>query len=340
MMVRMPRTPRSLLLALALVALLVPTAAVAADSEQVSEISDSRIDESSGLVISPEHDDLAYTINDGDKPIVYAIQISTGNVVGTTRVGGGSVEDTESIAIDGNGRMWLADLGDNDRERDDTALYAFREPGPGQHSVTAKRYPVSYEGGPADIETFMVHPKTGKKFLATRDEKAPGTLYSLPKKLTRNGDNRAAHLDKPVPVDTSDGTFTPSGSQALIRTGDAVHVFDPETWSEVERLSVPEVENGESIAMEPGGRSFIIGSEGENSPLIRVAFESEEPEASPSPTPSPTPEENVDASDEESDEGVTIPVYLVVAIAAVVILALAAIWVASRRRHSRWHNGP
>jgi hypothetical protein len=55
----MPRTPRSLLLALALVALLVPTAAVAADSEQVSEIRDSRIDESSGLVISPKHEDLA-----------------------------------------------------------------------------------------------------------------------------------------------------------------------------------------------------------------------------------------------------------------------------------------
>jgi hypothetical protein len=232
--------------------------------------------------------------------------------------------------------MWLADLGDNDTERDDTALYAFREPGPGQHSVTAKRYPVSYEGGPADIETFMVHPKTGKKFLATRDEKSPGKLYSLPKKLTRNGDNRAKDLHKSTPRDTSDGTFTPSGSQALIRTGFAVHVFDPETWSEVEELSVPEVENGESIAMEPDGGSFIIGSEGENSPLIRVAFESEEPEASPTPTPSPTPD-TVDASDEESDEGVGTPVYVIVAIVAVAVLALVAFWVARRRQPTGRH---
>src|SRR5687768_4191126 len=190
-MVAMSRSLRSHLLALSLVALFVPTAAVGQDSEKISEMSDPRIEESSGLVISPKHEDLAYTINDGDKPIVYAIEISTGNVVGTTRVGGGKVEDTESIAIDGNGRMWLADLGDNDKERDDTALYTFREPGPGQHSVTAKRYPVSYEGGPADVESLLVHPKTGKKFLATRDEKSPGKLYSLPKKLTRNGDNRA-----------------------------------------------------------------------------------------------------------------------------------------------------
>ena len=338
MMDAMPRTLRSLLLALSLLALCVPTAAMGADSEEISEIGDRRIDESSGLVISPEHEDLAYTINDGDNPIVYAIEISTGNVVGTTRIRGGGVEDTESITIDGNGRMWLADLGDNDKERDDTALYAFREPGPGRHSVNAKRYPVSYEGGPADIETFLVHPRTGEKFLATRDEKSPGKLYSLPKKLTRNGDNRATDLDKSVPLDTSDGTFTPSGSQALIRTGYAVHVFDPETWSEVERLSVPEVENGESIAMEPDGASFIIGSEGENSPLIRVAFRPPATSETTPPSEPTPPEETSDAQSDESDEGATIPVYAIVAIAAAVILALVALWVARRRQHP-WASG-
>ena len=55
-----------------------------------------------------------------------------------------------------------------------------------------------------------MHPKTGEKFLASKDEEAYGTLYSLPKKLTRDGDNRATDLGKPVPRDASDGTFTPS----------------------------------------------------------------------------------------------------------------------------------
>jgi hypothetical protein len=331
----MPRTPRSLPLALTLLAVCVPIAAVAAESEKVSEISDSRIEESSGLAVSPEHEDLAYTINDGDDAIVYAIEISTGDVVGTTRVRGGKFDDTESIAIDGKGRMWLADLGDNDRERDDAALYRFPEPGPGRHSVNAKRYPVSYEGGPADIETLLVHPKTGEMFLATRDEEARGSLYSLPRKLTRNGANRAADLNKSVPVDTSDGTFTPSGSQALIRTGEAVYVFDPETWSELERLSVPAVENGESIAWEPNRDSFLIGSEGENSPLIRVAYGSDATaSATPPAEQEPAAEEPVE---EPAEEGATIPVYLVVAILAVVILALVAIWVARRRQHTPRH---
>ena len=331
----MPRTPWSLPLALVLAALLVPTAAVGAESEKVSEISDSRIEESSGLVVSSEHEDLAYTVNDaGNDPIVYAVRISTGEVVGTTLVGGGDVADSESIAIDGNGRMWLADLGDNDEERDDTALYAFPEPGPGDHSVDAKRFPISYDGGAVDIEAFLVHPKTGKKFLASKEKKQPGTLYALPAKLKPSG-NRATDTGRPMPEDTSDGTFTIDGSQALIRTRESVFVYDPKGWKQVGEISVPEVEQGETIAMEPGGTSFLIGSEGENSPLIRVAFS---PEATASATPpaeqEPAAEEPVD---EPEEEGATIPVYLVVAIVAVVVLALVAIWVARRRQHTPRH---
>jgi hypothetical protein len=335
MMCGMPRTPRSILLALSLAALLVPTAAVGAESEKLSEIGDSRIKESSGLTISAEHEDLAYTINDaGNDPIVYAIKISTGDVVGTTRVGGGDVEDSESIAIDGDGTMWLADLGDNDEERDDTALYAFPEPGPGDQSVTAKRYPVSYDGGAVDIEALLVHPKTGKKFLASKEKKKNGTLYVL-KKLSENGDNRARDLGKPMPQDTSDGTFSIDGSQALIRTRSAVHLFDPKTWTEVGSLDVPEVEQGESIAMEPGGTAFIIGSEGKNSPLIRVAFGSDATaEATPPSEQEPAEEPDEEESD-ESDEGATIPVYAVVAIVAAGIMALVALWVARRRQHAR-----
>jgi len=337
MMSAMPRPHRSILLALSLSALLVPTAAIGAESEKLSEISDSRIKESSGLAISAEHDDLAYTINDaGNDPIVYAIKISTGDVVGTTRVGGGDVEDSESIAIDGDGTMWLADLGDNDEERDDTALYAFPEPGPGDQSVTAKRYPVSYDdGGAANIEALLVHPKTGKKFLASKEKKKSGTLYSLPKKLSENGNNLATDLGKPMPRDVSDGTFSIDGSQALIRTRSAVHLFDPKTWKEVGTLDVPKVEQGESIAMEPGGTAFIIGSEGKNSPLIRVAFGSDATAEATPPEEQEPPAEEPDEESDESDEGATIPVYAVVAIVAAGIMALVALWVARRRQHAQ-----
>lgn len=296
----------------------------------VSHISDSRVKESSGLAISSAHDDLGYTMNDaGNAPFVYAIRISTGAVVGATRVGGGDIRDTESIAIDRDGTMWLADLGDNKKKRDDVALYAFPEPGTGDHSVTARRYPVTYEGGPADVEGFLVNPETGAKFLASKKKKHEGTLYSLPATLSTNHENVATDLGKPVPPKVSDTTFTTDGSQALIRTRDAAYVFDPQTWQEVRVLSVPPVKQGESIAMDPSGRSFIIGSEGKDSPLIRVPYD---PAGTATATPSPTP--TVDESTPSTEKASrAVPPWLVVVAAVVGFGAVAtALWVVARRR--------
>lgn len=316
--------PLSLAIAVPLVAVCAGGVAASSDSSELSRISDSRIQESSGLVISSVHDDLAYTINDaGNDPVVYAIQISTGDVTGTTRVGGGDIEDTESLAIDGEGTMWLSDLGDNDAERDNVALYAFPEPGPDDQEVTAKRYPVTYEAGAVDIEAFLVHPKTGAKFLASKNKESNGLLFSLPESLSTSSPNVATDLGKSMPQDVSDGTFTPDGSQVLIRTRKAVHVFDPESWKEIRKLSVPEVEQGESIAMDPDGGSFIIGSEGEDSPLIRVAYTPEGSGATLAPDELGSPSQN-----ETGDVGV--PVYLVAGAAVVAVVALAA-WVVNRR---------
>ena len=332
MMARMRRAIRSFVPvpALVLVMVCVPTTAVGADSsEKVSEITDSRIKESSGLTISSAHDDLAYTMNDaGNAPIVFAIKVSTGDVVGTTRVEGGTIKDTESIAMDGEGTMWLADLGDNDERRDDVALYAFPEPGPGDHTVTATRYPVSYEAGPVDVEAFLVHPRTGAKFLASKNKKSSGTMYALPKKLSESSPNVATDLGKPVPEDVSDGTFSIDGTQALLRTRKEVYLVDPATWQTAGTVPVPPVEQGESIAMEPGGTSFLIGSEGKNSPLFRVAFGPDAPGVSPSPSPAEEP-----ATAPPSEEGVAVPGWLVVVggLAAVGALAAVAVWVSRRR---------
>ncbi len=328
MMCAMNRHLGSVVLALSIV--LVPSAA-GSESSEVSRISDDRIKESSGLAISAQHRDLAYTINDaGNAPIVYAIEISTGDVVGETKVGGGPVRDSEAIAIDGKGRMWLADLGDNDEERDDVALYRFPEPGPGNHSVDATRFPVSYGSGPVDVEAFLVHPETNEKFLITKEKKNGGALLALPGKLAADRANPARDVGKQMPQDTSDGTFTPDGSQALVRTRESVFVYDPKTWQQVEQLSVPEVEQGESIAMEPDGRSFIIGSEGKNSPLIRVAFGPQD-EATDAPTDEPTPAPTAEPEAAE-ETGTALPAWVVIVggLAAVGVLAGVAWWVARR----------
>ena len=70
----------------------------------VSVIRDGRITESSALALSVTHDDLVYTVNDrGNRPMIFAIRLSTGDVVGATDISSLSVEDTESRAVDSAG---------------------------------------------------------------------------------------------------------------------------------------------------------------------------------------------------------------------------------------------
>jgi hypothetical protein len=195
--------------------------------------------------------------------------------------------------------------------------------------VTARRYPVTYDDGPVDVEALLVDPTTGAKFLASKKKKDNGTLFGLPAKLSTSHDNLAADLGRPVPPKVSDGTFTTDGSRVLLRTRDAVHVFDPESWDEVKILSVPPVKQGESIAMEPFGTSFVIGSEGKDSPLIRVPYEPAESETA---TPSPTPgdDQSTPAPEEESSG---VPAWLAIAVGLVAFGAVAtAAWVVARRR--------
>ena len=104
-----------------------------ATPDVVSTLSDPQITESSGLVVSTEDDDLAYTINDsGNAPIVYAVEISTGTTVGTTRLAG-DLLDTEALSIDQDETLWIADTGDNRAQRTDVALYS--TPAPDRKSV-------------------------------------------------------------------------------------------------------------------------------------------------------------------------------------------------------------
>jgi hypothetical protein len=280
------------LLVALLVVVLVSSLARRADGAEagpdvVSRINDPRITESSGLAISVKHDDLAYTINDsGNAPIVFAIKISTGAVVGTTTITGNTPLDTEAIAIDGHGELWVADTGDNQERRTDVALYALPEPGAGVHSVAAKRYPLSYPDGPADVETLLINPRTGTKGVVTKGLFA-GELLSLPKNLTTQGPNAAKVVANDMPALVTDGTMSADGRFALLRTYSDIHLYDARTRKQIRSQPAPPQPQGESIALERSQKSFLIGSEGADSALIRVPLTL--PKTSePKPTATPT----------------------------------------------------
>ena len=291
----------------------------------VSTMTDPRITESSGLVLSNRHSDLAYTINDsGNAPLVFAIRVSTGEVVGTTKVTGGTLVDTEALSIDSDGNLWIADTGDNNSSRNDAALYSLPEPGEGDHTVSARRYRVGYSNGPQDVETLIINPKTNKKYLVSKGLFG-GEVYPLPESLKGDVENSLAPQAGEVPLLLTDGAFTPDGRYAVLRSYIAIHVFDVTTWHQVRTEPLPYQKQGETLAMESAGDSFLVGSEGVGSTLLRLGFSAKANEPVPTrPTVAPA------VSREPSAHGVELNPW-VLGFGAVVVVAAGAFAIRRRR---------
>jgi hypothetical protein len=294
------------------------------DFTEVSRIGDDRITESSGLAVSRKHRDLAYTINDsGSSATVFAIRISTGKVVGTTTVQHPTSTwlDTEAMALRG-GTLWVADTGDNFRQRTDAALYAIDEPGPDNQTVVPRRYPVTYEGGPQNVEAIAVPPKSGRILLLTK-QSAGGVVLRLPAELRENRPNVATPTSRKTPGFTSDATYTADGRHVLVRSYTAAEVREARTWDLIRTDVLPDQQLGESIALEDSERSYLIGSEGLGSSLLRIAFHTDA--ATPSPTTTPDT-----SSGDSSKEGRGFSVGAIGLLGG--LIALVAVILIARRR--------
>jgi hypothetical protein len=295
------------------------------DSTLVSRITDARITESSGLAVSTKHDDLAYTINDsGNASTVFAIRISTGKVIGTTTLRNDTwtLLDTEAMALR-DGTLWVADTGDNFQGRSDAALYALDEPGPGDHVVGPKRYPVTFEAGPQNVEAIAVPPDSGRILLLSKVA-AGGLVHQLPRKLRENAPNRATPTSRATPAFTTDATYSEDGRRVLVRNYLVAQVRDAETWDLVRTDTLPNQQLGESIALEPKDRSYLVGSEGVGSTLLRIRFQPDA--ATPSPTAPGTP-----SSPSPQDDEMLVSLRGVAVVGGVLAVVVIGIMVARRR---------
>lgn len=266
---------------LAAMVLCLPSAPAAAGDNVgvISHLQSDRIRESSGLAISAKFPDMAYTINDSNnKAIVWAIKISTGDVVGKADYSKFHTEDPESIYVDPNGNMWVADLGDNHSDRDNVSILSFPEPGPGSHKITkALHFPVKYAGGPINSEALLVNPVSGRVFIASKNtEGGAGTIYALPDPLRPGEKNVAKDLGVRIPTSVTDGTFTPDGKLVYLRTYPSVWIVDPRSWNMLRQMPGPTMlRKGESLALERDDKTLLLGSEGAHSPLIWLSTPSD-----------------------------------------------------------------
>lgn len=230
---------------------------------------DPRITESSGLAASQAHPGIVYTVNDsGDVSRVFAVDIDSGRVVGVTTVANAAWQDAEAMGL-WQGRIVVADVGDNALKRTDQALYVFDEQGSGEHRVNATRYPVEF-GHKIDVEAMSI--VSGRVDLFAKGWPNSYAFGLAIGQLKIDQPNRARYVGRTALSFATDATTTADDRYVLVRGMVSVEVYDAKTWTLVHTDVIPAETGGETIAMESSGRSYLIGREGSDSPLIRVAF--------------------------------------------------------------------
>ncbi|MCG6955693.1 MAG: hypothetical protein LJF04_06850 [Gemmatimonadetes bacterium] len=150
------------------------------------------LDESSGLAVSRAHPGVYWSHNDsGDRPRLYAIDDSA-RLLGTWRVRGAHAVDWEDISLGpcpggvahtAPACLYVADMGDNDRQRTNHEIYIVAEPDPGDsvHAVPLRgRLRFRYPDVAHDAEALAVHPDGGL-VVVTKGRTPTILLYRLGK---------------------------------------------------------------------------------------------------------------------------------------------------------------
>lgn len=241
--------------------------------DQSFTIKDPRITESSGLAASRAHPGVYWTHNDsGYGPQIYAVDSRTGETVATlTLQGVGKPRDVEAISIGPDGNVYVGDIGDNlNGTWDHVWIYRFAEPKQLKDAtVRATQFTVKYADGPRDAESMMVDPRTGRVYIASKNENGGG-LYEGPAELTSSGTNTFRRIGE-VPWVT-DGAFSPDGKELVLRSYFSARAY---TWKNgrlgTERpVSAPFQRQAESVTYTADGSALMFGSEGQQSEVARV----------------------------------------------------------------------
>ena len=201
--------------------ILAPGLAAAADLTQAVEetpvradrlaiLEDKRINESSGMAISRRSSDLIWTLNDsGGAATVFGINPKGGTVTEIEVTNAKNI-DWEDLAsgpnAEGKPTLFIADIGDNLSARTNVQIYEVPEPAAAAsakvHKLKATRvWKLRYPDGPANAETLLVHPKTGRLHILTKTMSGDAVLHRLPEKHepgTVQGMEKIAQLQFPA----------------------------------------------------------------------------------------------------------------------------------------------
>ncbi|MBN1335972.1 MAG: hypothetical protein JXB39_08435 [Deltaproteobacteria bacterium] len=251
--------------------------------------------EISGLAASHAHPGGVWFHEDHQEgPVLYAADTDGGDR-GTFTLAGVRNVDWEDLAVgpcpDGEPVctcLHVADIGDNDLERDGGVVWRVPEPEPLDPGGRTQVGPLDavhfvYPDGPHDAETLLVDPDTGAVLLVTKE--APARVFAFP-----GTPPASASEDDPLVLELLDavdleslgasapkasgGAVSPAGLRTVLRTDEDLLLFRGTGAAAFQRepdvLPVPPAGQGEAVAFTPDGRTLLLVSEGTDPHLWSV----------------------------------------------------------------------
>ncbi len=267
------------------------TAVSAATAEpaprRLGVLGDPRITESSGLVASPTHRDLVWTVDDsGSSARVFGVSPTTGRTLAVVTLASTQARDWEAMtaarAPDGRGLLWIGDVGDNRAVRESVVLRLVTEP---QSVTSATVRPVSlrvrYPDGAHDVEALLWTPD-GRLLLVSK-RLFSGVVYQVPPAAvaaavagrSTTEPATATVVGTVAQSLVTDGAALPDGRVVLRGYDGAVVYAPPVSGRPLQALAdvtLPPQPQGETLAVVEDGAAALVGSEGTDQALWRVAL--------------------------------------------------------------------
>lgn len=175
-----------------------------------------------------------------------------------------------------DGRLWVADLGDERRTRDHVVVFRLGVPESGRSTYHA--FDFEYEDGPRDAKAMLISGR-GNIYIVSAGED-PG-IYRAPREPSRQSMNTLTRVAD-APEGVTDGVFLTDGSTMALRTGTGITYIDAFTWEELVTDTIVGAPEGESITVDQDDKVLVGGN-----PTIRTA---QVPASDTTTTVTPRPE--------------------------------------------------
>ncbi len=254
--------------------------------EPLPEVGFGPIREASGLAASEADPARWFTINDsGGEATIYAFT-TEGRYEGESPVAGAINRDWEALSAGpctlGAGRcFYVADIGDNRRQRGDVRVTMVPEPVPGASVGVRALWTLRYGDGEAhDAEALLVHPVSAALLILTKSEDGLAGLWSLPRQPGEGTLTRVGTLDLSARPTwqrrVTDAAWSPGGDTVAIRTYGPLLLFTPDpcvgqAWWEASpmELRTGHLAQAEAVAWAADGALLTV-SEGRPMPMVRL----------------------------------------------------------------------